>query len=120
MHSSLTCLVLALCITSFVSADFPLVGVVLLQSAPQYDAFGSVTLTQQNEGAPVIIEGVIFNLKPNSRFGLHVHEQGDLTNACLSAGAHFNPYIQRVSKLCCYDSICFLFEKLLAWQRTKH
>lgn len=55
MHSSLTYLVLALCITNLswlVSAgDYPLIGVVLLQSAPQHTAFGSVTLTQQREGS---------------------------------------------------------------------
>lgn len=47
-------------------------------------------------GTPISVEGLIFNLKPNSRFGLHVHEQGDLTNACQSAGAHFNPYGKQV------------------------
>jgi len=40
----------------------------------------------------VVVEGIIFNLKPKSRFGMHVHEQGDLTNGCQSTGAHFNPY----------------------------
>ena len=45
------------------------------------------------------MEGLIFNAKPNQRFGLHVHEQGDLTNACKSAGAHFNPYARQVGEI---------------------
>jgi Cu-Zn family superoxide dismutase len=77
------------------AGDYPLIGVVLLQSAPRSDAFGTVTITQQVEGGPIVVEGIIFNLKPNSRFGLHVHEQGDITNACLSAGGHFNPYVKQ-------------------------
>lgn len=47
-------------------------------------------------GAPIVVEGLIFNLKPNSLFGLHVHDQGDITNACQSTGAHFNPYGKQV------------------------
>ena len=43
---------------------------------------------------------MIFNTEPNQRFGLHVHEQGDLTNACKSAGAHFNPYARQVGAIC--------------------
>ncbi len=50
-------------------------------------------------GAPIVVEGIIFNLKPNSNFGLHVHEQGDITNACQSTGAHFNPLGKQVDLL---------------------
>lgn len=32
------------------AGDYPLVGVVLLQSAPRSEAFGSITLTQLQEG----------------------------------------------------------------------
>jgi len=80
--------------SSVFATDYPITGIVLLQSAPQSEAFGTVTISQPFEGASIVVEGSIFNLKPNSQFGLHVHEQGDLTNACLSAGAHFNPYIK--------------------------
>ncbi|UJR26380.1 hypothetical protein I4U23_007712 [Adineta vaga] len=96
MHSSFVCLFLTILISnlswSVLAGDYPVVGVVLLQSAPRFEAFGTIMMTQKTEGSPITVEGIIFNLKPNSRFGLHVHEQGDLTNACQSTGAHFNPY----------------------------
>ncbi|CAF1306328.1 unnamed protein product [Adineta steineri] len=98
MHSSFALLFLTILITnlswSVLAGDFPVTGVVLLQSAPRSDAFGTISITQQFEGGPLTVEGIFFNLKPNSRFGLHVHEQGDITNACISAGAHFNPYMK--------------------------
>jgi uncharacterized ion transporter superfamily protein YfcC len=54
MHSFFTLVILTILISNlswFVFAgDYPLVGVVLLQSAPQSEAFGAVTLTQQHEG----------------------------------------------------------------------
>ena len=53
------------------------------------------------------IEGFVINALPNSRFGLHVHEQGDLTNGCTSAGAHFNPYRKQVE----------LIERISSFQR---
>ncbi|CAF0760551.1 unnamed protein product [Adineta ricciae] len=96
MHSSFVCLFLTVLVAnlswSVLAGDYPVVGIVLLQSAPRFQAFGSVVLIQKGEDAPINVEGIILNLKPNSRFGLHVHEQGDLTNACQSTGAHFNPY----------------------------
>ena len=81
------------------TGDYPITGIVLLQSAPNSEAFGTVTITQQSEGGALTIEGLIFNLKANSLFGLHVHERGDLTNACESAGAHFNPYSKKVDRI---------------------
>jgi len=96
MHSSFALVFLTILISNLswlvIAGDYPLIGVVLLQSAPRSEAFGAITINQQHEGAVIIVEGIVFNLKPNSRFGLHVHEQGDITNACDSAGAHFNPY----------------------------
>lgn len=101
MSSSLSFVLLTILICNLAllvsTGDYPVTGVVLLQSAPRSEAFGTATITQQFEGGPVIIEGLIFNLKPNSLFGLHVHERGDLTNACDSTGAHFNPYEKQVS-----------------------
>ena len=121
MYSSFGLVLLTILISNLswivLAGDYPIVGIVLLQSAPRSEAFGSVTITQQFEGylikfiysnlfyfdfyigGPIVVEGIVFNLKPNSRFGFHVHEQGDITNACQSAGAHFNPYVKQVGQI---------------------
>ena len=41
-------------------------------------------------GAPTVIVGEIHGLEPGPH-GLHIHEFGNLTDGCASAGAHYNP-----------------------------
>ena len=54
MHSSFGLVFLTILISnlswSVFAGDYPVVGVVLLQSAPQFEAFGTVTLSQQYAG----------------------------------------------------------------------
>uniref|UniRef100_A0A5C1IV66 Superoxide dismutase [Cu-Zn] n=1 Tax=Urechis unicinctus TaxID=6432 RepID=A0A5C1IV66_UREUN len=50
---------------------------------------GTVKFTQ-SEGAGTTLTGEIKNLAPGQH-GFHVHEFGDNTNGCTSAGSHFNP-----------------------------
>ena len=56
MHSPIALTLLTVVLTSLFSSgltgDYPLVGVVLLQSSPASDTYGSVTITQQFEGMP--------------------------------------------------------------------
>jgi len=44
----------------------------------------------QRPGEPTLIKGKISGLKPG-KHGFHVHEFGDLSDGCDSAGAHYNP-----------------------------
>jgi Cu-Zn family superoxide dismutase len=53
---------------------------------------GLVSFQQQNVTAPCNIIAHVRGLKPNSLHGFHIHEFGDLTEGCKSAGGHFNPW----------------------------
>ncbi|KAI9018066.1 CuZnSOD [Phycomyces nitens] len=52
---------------------------------------GTVTFTQESENGPTTVEASVSGLT-EGKHGIHVHEFGDNTNGCTSAGAHFNPY----------------------------
>lgn len=51
---------------------------------------GVLKLSQSAVNGPVTITGSITGLKPG-KHGFHVHEKGDITGNCTSAGGHFNP-----------------------------
>ena len=50
---------------------------------------GTILLKQQANG-PTMIVGKVTGLKPGVH-GFHIHEFGDLSKGCESAGAHYNP-----------------------------
>ncbi|KAG0083824.1 Superoxide dismutase [Cu-Zn] [Podila epicladia] len=52
---------------------------------------GTIHFTQENESAPVHVEAHLAGLAPGLH-GFHIHEFGDNTNGCMSAGGHFNPH----------------------------
>ncbi|PPQ96676.1 hypothetical protein CVT26_010305, partial [Gymnopilus dilepis] len=64
-------------------------AVVVLQGT---SVTGTVTFQQATSNAAVTVSGNIKGLTSNGLHGFHVHQFGDLSDGCLSAGPHFNPY----------------------------
>ncbi|ABF50351.1 sod [Antheraea pernyi nucleopolyhedrovirus] len=58
------------------------------------DVYGEVHFEQSAPGETVYITGHLLNL-PRGLHGFHVHEFGDTSNGCTSAGEHFNPTHQQ-------------------------
>lgn len=52
---------------------------------------GVIRFEQPITGGPTKIFGTIRGLA-DGEHGLHIHEYGDLSDGCTSAGAHFNPF----------------------------
>eukprot|EP00699_Malawimonas_sp_californiana_P001681 EC716000.1.p1 GENE.EC716000.1~~EC716000.1.p1 ORF type:complete len:165 (+),score=47.63 EC716000.1:34-495(+) len=52
---------------------------------------GVARLEQEKEGDQVTVQVQIEGLTPGLH-GFHVHAFGDLTNGCISAGPHYNPF----------------------------
>lgn len=53
---------------------------------------GVVNFEQASESEPTSVLYEISGNSPNAHRGFHVHEFGDNTNGCTSAGPHFNPF----------------------------
>ncbi|AAN28117.1 superoxide dismutase [Rachiplusia ou multiple nucleopolyhedrovirus] len=54
------------------------------------DVHGKFYFQQESANQPLQISGYLLNL-PRGLHGFHVHEYGDTSNGCTSAGEHFNP-----------------------------
>lgn len=57
------------------------------------DVMGQIIFEQQTPQHLLKITGYVLNL-PKGLHGMHVHEFGDTSNGCTSAGEHFNPTSQ--------------------------
>ena len=54
------------------------------------DVEGIILFIQSPSGGPTLIKGTIKGLEPGEH-GFHIHEFGDLSQGCESAGGHYNP-----------------------------
>ncbi|XP_025098992.1 superoxide dismutase [Cu-Zn]-like [Pomacea canaliculata] len=52
---------------------------------------GTLFFAQENDSSPTKVTGQVSGLT-QGKHGFHIHEFGDYTNGCTSAGAHFNPH----------------------------
>jgi Cu-Zn family superoxide dismutase len=52
---------------------------------------GTVAFTQEGPNTPCTITAKITGLTAGLH-GFHIHEFGDLTNGCVTAGPHYNPH----------------------------
>jgi Cu-Zn family superoxide dismutase len=53
---------------------------------------GVISFSQENINSPTHIACVVMGLNPNGKHGIHIHEFGDLTKGCTTAGPHYNPH----------------------------
>lgn len=53
---------------------------------------GVVRFEQASESEPTTVSWEIAGNDPNALRGFHIHQFGDNTNGCTSAGPHFNPF----------------------------
>lgn len=51
---------------------------------------GTILFMQSAKGGATLVKGTISGLEPGEH-GFHIHEYGDLSQGCESAGAHYNP-----------------------------
>ncbi|BFZ25277.1 hypothetical protein BsWGS_28316 [Bradybaena similaris] len=65
-------------------------AVCVLSAGTSTNVTGTVTFTQEKEGELTLVTGNLRGLAPG-KHGFHIHEFGDYTNGCVSAGGHFNP-----------------------------
>lgn len=50
-----------------------------------------MSFSQDNAISQIKIACSLKGLNPNAKHGIHIHEFGDLTDGCVTAGPHFNP-----------------------------
>jgi Cu-Zn family superoxide dismutase len=71
--------------------SYQITAICLLRPSEGSSASGTVIIKQESVDKPTLIRGKFSGLKKNSKHGFHVHEFGDLSDGCTTAGPHYNP-----------------------------
>ena len=66
-------------------------AICILNSDGGSSAKGIVEIGQIQANRPVHIRGNFSGLNPNQLHGFHIHQWGNLTEGCSTAGPHYNP-----------------------------
>ena len=74
------------------AAAEPRRAICILDSQPNEVAKGVVLFEQATAFARTHIVGNFTGLTPGNRHGFHIHQYGDLTQGCTTAGPHYNPH----------------------------
>lgn len=53
---------------------------------------GVIKFHQCKKGTPTTVQIELKNLPPNVKRAIHIHEFGNISGGCMTAGAHYNPY----------------------------
>jgi Cu-Zn family superoxide dismutase len=61
----------------------------------QLGVSGQVRFHQCCKSANTIVTIDLQNLPPNTKRAIHIHEFGDISQGCMSAGPHYNPHDQK-------------------------
>ena len=62
-----------------------------MESQPNEVGKGVVLFEQATSFSRTQITGTFSGLVPGQRHGFHIHQYGDLTKGCTTAGPHYNP-----------------------------
>ncbi|EIM85978.1 uncharacterized protein STEHIDRAFT_98286 [Stereum hirsutum FP-91666 SS1] len=74
------------------SVDGPTIHKAVVVLAGDSKVSGTVTFEQASKTGPVTVTGDLKGLDATAQRGFHIHQLGDVTNGCASAGPHFNPF----------------------------
>jgi superoxide dismutase, Cu-Zn family len=68
-----------------------MVNAICIMHGPKTQGIVKFSEVRKGKSNYTQIQGEISGLTPNSLHGFHIHEFGDLSDGCKSAGAHYNP-----------------------------
>jgi superoxide dismutase, Cu-Zn family len=63
-----------------------------MNAVADFGETGAIWFHQCRPGKKTLVKFDLKNLPPKSTRACHIHEFGDITQGCMTAGPHFNPY----------------------------